>query len=641
MRVIGTAGHVDHGKSTLVEALTGIDPDRLKEEKEREMTIDLGFAWLTLPSGEQVGVVDVPGHQDFVKNMLAGVGGIEAALFIVAADESVMPQTREHLAILDLLKVPTGIVALTKVDLAESEEWIELVEAEVMEVVEGTILEGAPIVPVSAMTGRGLDRLLETLDQVLTGIPPRTDRGRPRLPVDRVFTVSGFGTVVTGTLSDGNLRVGQEVEISPTGLKARIRGLQTHKHKIDVAVPGSRVAINLTGMSKDELKRGDVITVPGWLEPTQLIDVRLDYLRDAPRELRHNQEVEFYSGAAEVMAHARLLGTRSLAPGQSGWVQFRLAERIPIVKGDRFIIRQPSPSITIGGGVVVDPLPRRRHRRFRPEVIERLEMLAHGTPADLLLETLDRRGPMPARTLIADVGLPSEAAAEALHQLLQEEQVFMLSPEPVQAEAGSKSLASSPQYVASPAGWATWRSRVTGEVAEFHRAQPLRQGMPREALKSRLKLETRLFNEVVARAVTQGVLVEDKNIIRLPEHSVQFSPGQQEAIDRLLHDFRRAPYTTPSYKDSVAAVGEDVVLALVEGGQLVRLGPDVLLLRETYEELVAWVKTHISEHGSVNVAQVRDAFDTSRKYALALLEYLDDQRVTKRVGDERVLRQSG
>jgi selenocysteine-specific elongation factor len=641
VRVIGTAGHVDHGKSTLVEALTGIDPDRLKEEKEREMTIDLGFAWLTLPSGEQVGVVDVPGHQDFVKNMLAGVGGIEAALFIVAADESVMPQTREHLAILDLLKVPTGIVALTKVDLAESEEWIELVEAEVMEVVEGTILEGAPIVPVSAITGRGLDRLLETLDQVLTGIPPRTDRGRPRLPVDRVFTVSGFGTVVTGTLSDGNLRVGQDVEISPTGLKARIRGLQTHKHKIDVAVPGSRVAINLTGMSKDELKRGDVITVPGWLEPTQLVDVRLDYLSDAPRELRHNQQVELYSGAAEVMAHARLLGTRSLAPGQSGWVQFRLAERIPIVKGDRFIIRQPSPSITIGGGVVVDPLPRRRHRRFRPEVIERLEMLAHGTPADLLLETLDRRGPMPARTLIADVGLPSEAAAEALHQLLQEERVFMLSPEPVQAEAGSKPLASSPQYVASPAGWATLRSRVRGEVAEFHHAQPLRQGMPREALKSRLKLETRLFNEIVARAITQGVLVEDKNIIRLPEHSVQFSPEQQEAIDRLLHDFRRAPYTTPSYKDSVAAVGEDVVLALVEGGQLVRLGPDVLLLRETYEELVVWVKTHISEHGSVNVAQVRDAFDTSRKYALALLEYLDDQRITKRVGDERVLRQSG
>jgi selenocysteine-specific elongation factor len=641
VRVIGTAGHVDHGKSTLVKALTGIDPDRLKEEKQREMTIDLGFAWLTLPSGEQVGVVDVPGHQDFIKNMLAGVGGIEAVLFIIAADESVMPQTREHLAILDLLKVPTGVVALTKVDLAESEEWVELVETEVMEVVEGTVLDGAPIVPVSATTGRGLDRLLETLDQVLAEIPQREDRGRPRLSVDRVFSVAGFGTVVTGTLIDGKLRVGQEVAVLPAGLKARIRGLQTHKHKIDVAVPASRVAVNLTGVNRDELRRGDVITVPGWLEPTQLVDVRLDYLSDAPRELRHNQEVEFFSGAAEVMAHARLLGTRSLAPGQSGWVQLRLAERVPLIKGDRFIIRQPSPSVTIGGGVVVDPLPRRRHRRFRPEVIQRLEMLAHGTPGDLLLEVLDRRGPMPARTLIADASLPSETAAEVLHQLLQEEQVFLLSPASTQVE---KNLKSSPApnleqvYVASPAGWATLLSRLAGEVAEFHRAQPLRRGMPREALKSRLKLETRLFNEAVTRAAVEGALVEGENIIRLPEHSVQFSPEQQEAIDRLLRDFRRAPYTTPSYKDSVAAVGEDVVLALIETGQLVRLSSDVLLVSETYDELVAWVRNYVSEHGSVNVAQVRDAFDTSRKYALALLEYLDDQRVTKRVGDERVLR---
>ncbi len=638
MRVIGTAGHVDHGKSTLVKALTGIDPDRLKEEKEREMTIDLGFAWLTLPSGEQVGVVDVPGHQDFIKNMLAGVGGIEAALFVIAADESVMPQTREHLAILDLLKIPTGVIALTKVDLAESEEWIELVEAEVMEVVEGTALEDAPIVPVSAVTGQGLDRLRHTLDEVLNEAPPRVDRGRPRLPVDRVFTVAGFGTVVTGTLSDGSLRLGQEVEILPAGLKARIRGLQTHKHRIEVAVPGSRVAVNLTGVSTDDLKRGDVVTVPGWLEPTQLVDVHLDYLAAAPRELRHNQVVEFFSGAAEAMAHVRLLGARSLAPGQSGWVQLRLAERIPLVKGDRFIIRQPSPSITIGGGVVVDPLPRRRHRRFRSEVIQRLETLAHGTPADLLLETLDRRGPMPARALVADAALPSETAAGALQQLLQEERVFMLTPVPAQLEGSVKSSASSRLYVASPAGWGTLLGRLTGELANFHRAQPLRQGMPREALKSRLKLETRLFNEAVARAAAEGALLESETIIRLPEHRIHFSQDQQEAIDRLLREFRRAPYTTPSYKDSVAALGEDVVVALIETGQLIRLGSDVLLLSETYTELVAWVRRYISEHGSLNVAQVRDAFNTSRKYALALLEYLDDQRITKRVGDERVLR---
>jgi len=631
VRVIGTAGHVDHGKSTLVKALTGIDPDRLKEEKEREMTIDLGFAWLSLPSGEQVGVVDVPGHQDFIKNMLAGVGGIEAALFIVAADESVMPQTREHLAILDLLKVPAGVIVFTKVDTVE-EEWLELVQAEVAEVVEGTVLEGAPMVSVSAVTGQGLERLRQALDEVLATVPPRADRGRPRLPVDRVFTVAGFGTVVTGTLSDGTLRVGQEVEILPARLKARVRGLQTHKHKIENAVPGSRVAVNLSGLSTDQVKRGDVVTLPGWLEPTQLADGSLDYLADAPRELRHNQLVEFFSGSAEVPAHVRLLGTRSLAPGQRGWVQLRLAERVPLVKGDRFIIRQPSPSLTIGGGVVVDPLPRRRHRRFRPEVIQRLETLAHGTPADLLLETLDRRGPLPARTLVAEAGLPAATAAETLSQLLRGGQVFFLSAGPDEASAGA-------QILASAAGWASLLGRLTGELASFHTSQPLRPGMPREALKSRLKLETRLFNEALARAAREGALVESEGLVRLPDHAVRFQPEQQAAVDRLLLQFSRSPTTTPSYKEAVAAVGEDVLLALIETGRLVRLSPEVLLLAETYRELVAWVKDTIGRHGSVNVGQVRDAFDTSRKYALALLEHLDDQRVTKRVGDERVLRQ--
>ncbi len=638
MRVIGTAGHVDHGKSTLVKALTGIDPDRLKEEKEREMTIDLGFAWLTLPSGEQVGVVDVPGHQDFIKNMLAGVGGIEAALLVIAADESVMPQTREHLAILDLLRIRTGVIALTKVDLAESEEWIELVEAEVLEVVEGTVLESAPIRAVSAVTGQGLDRLRQTLDEVLAEAAPRADRGRPRLPVDRVFTVAGFGTIVTGTLSDGSLRIGQEVELLPAGLKARIRGLQTHKHKIEVAVPGSRVAVNLTGVSTNDLRRGDVVTIPGWLETTQLVDVRLDYLPDAPRELRHNQEVEFFSGSSEVTAHARLLGTRSLAPGQSGWIQLRLAERVPLVKGDLFIIRQPSPSVTIGGGVVVNPLPRRRHRRFRPEVIQRLETLAHGTPADLLLETLDRQGPMPARALIDDAALPSQTAAATLHELLEDEYVFMLAPGPGRTEVNANSLATNPGYIASAAGWTTLLSRLTSELAGFHSAQPLRHGMPREALKSRLKLETRLFNEAVGRAAAEGRLIEGETSIRLPDHTVRFGHDQQTAIDRLFREFRRARYTTPSYKDSVAALGEDVVLALIETGQLVRISPEVLLLPETYSELVAWVKNTLGQKGTLNVGQVRDALSTSRKYALALLEHLDDQRVTKRVGDERVLR---
>lgn len=638
MRVVGTAGHVDHGKSTLVKALTGIDPDRLKEEQERAMTIDLGFAWLVLPSGEQVGIVDVPGHQDFIKNMLAGVGGIDAAMLVIAADEGVMPQTREHLAILDLLKARAGVIALTKIDLAESAEWLDLVQADVMEVVEGTALAGAPIVPVSAITGAGLDELRRTLDDVLARTPPRVDRGRPRLPVDRVFTVAGFGTVVTGTLTDGSLRVGQDVEILPAGLKTRIRGLQTHKQKVDVALPGSRVAVNLVGLDTDQVLRGDVVTVPGWLEPTQLVDVRLDYLAAAPRELRHNQQVEFFSGAAETPAYVRLLGVRSLPPGDSTWAQLRLEHAVPLVKGDHFIIRQPSPSLTIGGGIVVDPLPRRRHRRFRPEVVQRLETLAHGTPADLLLETLDRRGPLPARELVAAVSLPAEVAAQTLAQLLQDGQVFPLLPGDSAAGADGPAMAGSAQLVASTAAWASLLGRLTAEVSAFHQANPLRQGIPREVLKSKLKAETRLFNAALARALAEGALVERSGTVRLPEHAVRFTPEQQQAIDGLLHQFRANPFTTPSYKETVAALGEAVTLALVEGGRLVRLNDDVLLLPETYAELVEWVRRTIGERGAVNVAAVRDAFNTSRKYALALLEYLDDQHITRRVGDDRVLR---
>ena len=328
MRVIGTAGHVDHGKSRLVEALTGIDPDRLKEEKEREMTIDLGFAWLTLPSGEPVGIVDVPGHRDFIENMLAGVGGIDAALFVVAADEGVMPQTREHLAILDLLGVRNGVVALTKTDLVEDEEWLELVQLDVTELLEGTVLADARMVPVSVRTGQGLPTLLEELERLLENAPPRRDLSRPRLPIDRVFTIAGFGTVATGTLIDGDLQVGQEVEVLPQGLKARVRGLQTHKEKIERAVPGSRVAVNLTGVSTDEVRRGDVVTIPGWLKPTTLIDVRLRYLDSAPRPLRHNALLKFFSGSAEVMAKTRLLDSEVIRPGGEGWVQLRLAESV-------------------------------------------------------------------------------------------------------------------------------------------------------------------------------------------------------------------------------------------------------------------------------------------------------------------------
>ncbi|MBE7552547.1 MAG: selenocysteine-specific translation elongation factor [Anaerolineales bacterium] len=635
MRVIGTAGHVDHGKSTLVKALTGIDPDRLKEEQQRAMTIDLGFAWLTLPSGESVGIVDVPGHIDFIKNMLAGVGGVDAALFVIAADEGVMPQTREHLAILDLLEIPRGVIAVTKVDMIEDEDWLELIQADIAETMTGTVLANAPIIPVSALRGTGLKTLIQTLDQLLAQAPPRPNRGRPRLPIDRVFSMSGFGTVVTGTLLDGQLQAGQEVEVLPQGLKTRIRGLQSHKKSVELANPGSRTAVNLAGLSTADVARGNVLTTPGWLEPSQLIDVQLRLLPDSPRPLRHNQEVELFTGSTEVLAYTRLLGVRQLEPGQTGWVQLRLARRIPVIKGDRFIIRQPSPSLTIGGGVIVDPLPRRRHRRFRPDLLKRLDTLLAGTPEDVLLGELDRRGPTPAQTLLAECRLPADAASAALAELLKKGDVFMLA-EPV---GQVDNLSHSKALVASRGGWATLLGQITATLLDYHRRFTLRAGMPRSELKSRLKLETRLFNEAIQRGQQDGTLTATENTVRVSTHQVKLAPAQQAAVDKLLADFRRAPFNTPLPKDVAAALGDEVMQALIEGGQLTRLSPEVILLTDTYNEFVGWLRNYLRQHQTINVAQVRDAFNTSRKYALALLEYTDEQRLTKRVGDERVLRE--
>ena len=627
MHVIGTAGHVDHGKSVLVKALTGIDPDRLKEEKERQMTIDLGFAWLTLPSGEQVGIVDVPGHKDFIENMLAGVGGIDAALLVVAADEGVMPQTREHLAILDLLGVKSGLVALTKVDLVDDPEWLELVEAEVEELLEDTTLAGAPIVPVSAKTGQGLPELVAELDALLQRTPPRRDLGRPRLAIDRVFSITGFGTVVTGTLVDGAFELGQEVEILPQGIKARIRGLQTHKRRIERAMPGSRVAINLAGVSKNELRRGDVVTTPGWLKPTQLIDVRLRHLADAPRPLRHNATLKFFSGSAEVVAKARLLDNEAIPPGEEGWVQLRLAKPVALVKGDRFIVRQPSPPLTIGGGVVVDPHPR-RHRRFHPEALKRLEALAYGTPQEVLLQFLQIEEPCQARELIERSGLTDEVATEALEGLLAQGQVLALG---------------GGQYLVSKRGWEALLERLTSILGDYHRRHPLHRGMPRGELREYLRrrirgLSSKLFNEIMARAAKEGKLVEEGAIVRLPEHRVRFTPDQQRRVDQLLAAFEREPYTPPSVAEAQAMVGPEVLNALIEEGRLVKVSEDVIFLAETYEEMVERVIARLRREGRITVAQVRDMFATSRKYALALMEHLDKRKVTERVGDERVLR---
>ncbi|HEV8469562.1 MAG TPA: selenocysteine-specific translation elongation factor, partial [Candidatus Limnocylindria bacterium] len=386
IRVIATAGHVDHGKSTLITALTGIDPDRLREERERGMTIDLGFAWLELPDGGDVGVVDVPGHQDFIRNMLAGVGPVDAVLLVVALDEGVMPQTREHLAILGILGVDRGVVALTKRDLVD-DEWAALAKADVAAALQETPLRNAAFVEVSATARSGLDELVRALADVLASAPPRRDAGRPRLPIDRAFTLTGFGTVVTGTLVDGAFGVGDEVAILPTAKRARIRGIQTHKRALESARPGSRVALNLTGVEKDELARGMVVARPGSLETASVVSARLDLLPSASDALAHNEAVKVHIGTAEVMARVSLLEGAALDPGASAWAQLRLAEPVALAVGDRFVLRRPSPPETLGGGMVADVSGERLRRRR--DAVETLERRTAPTAASRLLAALD------------------------------------------------------------------------------------------------------------------------------------------------------------------------------------------------------------------------------------------------------------
>src|SRR5215216_311966 len=417
MRVIGTAGHVDHGKSTLIAALTGTHPDRLKEEQAREMTIELGFGWTTLPNGEEIGIVDVPGHRDFIENMLSGIGGIDAALLVIAADEGVMPQTREHLAILDLLEIPAGIIVLTKTDLAPDPAWLNLVEADIQSAVHGTVMSEAPILRVSAKTQAGLDALVSSLESILQQKPARLDLNRPRLPIDRVFSMSGFGTVVTGTLLDGHLAIGDDVEILPSGQRGRVRGLQTHKKKEDRAVPGSRTAVNISGIEVDSIQRGEVVVYPNQYQPTRRIDARFRSLTDVSAALKHNSEVKLFVGASETVANLRLLGTEELNPGQESWIQLELRDPLVAVSGDRYILRRPSPSETLGGGVIIDHQPKGRHKRFDENILRSLESLSQGTPTDILFEAALALGIASVKEIVSRSRLEAVKAETALKEL--------------------------------------------------------------------------------------------------------------------------------------------------------------------------------------------------------------------------------
>jgi len=639
MRVIGTAGHVDHGKSTLIAALTGVHPDRLKEEQAREMTIELGFGWLTLPNAEEIGIVDVPGHRDFIANMLAGVGGIDAALLVIAADEGVMPQTREHLAILDLLQIPAGLIVLTKIDLASDSAWLDLVETDIRAAVADTVMKDAPLVRVSAKNKLGLDDLLQALTRLLETKPARLDLGRPRLPIDRVFSMSGFGAVVTGTLSDGALSLGDEVEILPSGLTGRIRGLQTHKKKEDKAEPGSRTAVNISGVATEDIQRGQVVVHPNQYQATRRLDARLRVLKDASTPIKHGMEVKFFVGSSETVASLRLLGTEELAPGEEGWIQLELRDPVVTVRGDRYILRRPSPGETLGGGVIVDHQPKGRHKRMDESVLKSLALLSQGSPADVLLEASLAAQAAPIKEIVARSRLESAPATEALTELVESGKLILL-------ENGTPSINSDLLALAAP-HWNALRDKTLQTVTAYHQAYPLRRGIPREELKSKLKLTPRIFNALLTQCATyhpaaqrsgRNTLKTDATFISLPSHQIRFDNGQQAKVEALMRKFSAAPYGPPSVKECQAEVGEEIVNALVELGELTAISQDVIFRKIDYVAMTARVNAALQQNGQISLAEVRDLFNTSRKYAQALLEHLDATGVTMRDGDFRKLR---
>lgn len=630
MYVIGTAGHVDHGKSALVAALTGTHPDRLAEEKAREMTIDLGFAWFTLPDGTPVGVVDVPGHRDFIENMLAGVGGIDAAILVIAADEGVMPQTREHLAILDLLQIPTGIVALTKCDLIEDAEWLELVKEDIHNAIKNTVLSGAEIVQVSAKTRVGLDQLLDSIQSLLQDKPRRINSHRPRLSVDRVFSMTGFGTVVTGTLLDGSFHVGDEIAILPSNRKARVRGLQTHKNKEEFADPGQRTAVNLTGIDLEDVTRGDLITFPGTYMPARRFDAEIRLLDDIALPLEHHAEVKFFIGAKETIGRIRLIDQEILTPGNSGLVQLELRDEVVVYPGDRFIIRRPSPAETIGGGFVIHSPAVKRYKRFDPATVLWLNKQKEGDPLQRVFHAIQSQAPI----LLSELAKNQNTSIPQLQEMLSK---VVTSGEYKYVQSGNTSETI---YVLSEKYRQDIQQKALGIIDQYHRENPLKPGVPREELKSRLNLPAKLFAVELKEWANSGDVQEESNILRRSDFRVTFSPIQQEQIQRILTQMHTDPYSPPSIKEITSEIGEVLYQAMLYTNQLKQVSGEVVFSTDVYEQMVNETIRMLQNHGELSLAQWRDQFKTSRKYAQAFLEYLDQLGITLRVGDLRKLKKS-
>lgn len=628
--IIGTAGHVDHGKTTLVKAMTGIDTDRLKEEKERGISIELGFAPLQLPSGTLAGIVDVPGHERFIRHMLAGVAGIDLVLFVVAADEGVMPQTREHLDIIQLLQIQKGIIVITKIDLVEA-DWLTLVEEEITSAVCGTVLEQAPLIRVSGTTGEGIDTLIGMIDEMALEVRAKTTTGPARLSVDRAFTKVGFGPVVTGTLAAGKFKLLETVEILPRKVTAKIRTLQVHGQKVEEAFAGQRVAVNLAGIELEQVHRGDVLATPGSLGSSYRIDVRLEMLPGAEKPLKNNTRVRFNLGTKETFGRVLLLDREEIEPGEKAYAHLVMEEPVVAAKDDRFVIRSYSPVITIAGGAVIDPAPPRQ-KRYRQESLRAIETKEKGTPEQLLLQQLEAAAVIaltPAELQKA-AGLEEAETLAAIEKLVNTDQVVAISAE-------------GKEYLIAAARYQQLSAEIVSLIAAYHRDYPLRPGLSKEELRSRKfpQQNARLFNAFLQAMERDGLVRVDGQVVSSPGFTVRLDDKLERAWAAMETQLREDGFQPTEWSQLVQRFdippeqADELLNFLLWNKMLIKIEGFYLLpelVAEGKQKIVAWLEAH----QSIQIAEARDLLQSSRRFVLPFLEYLDREKVTRREGDKRI-----
>ncbi len=632
--ILGTAGHVDHGKTSLVKALTGIDTDRLKEEKERGITIELGFASLLLKNGTRLGIVDVPGHEKFVKNMVAGAGGIDLVALVIAADEGIMPQTREHLDICSLLGIKTGLVALTKTDMVDV-DWLDLVREDIREFLKGTFLEGAPIVPVSAVDGRGIPEFVSALDRIVAGLQAVERSDLFRLPIDRVFTMKGFGTVVTGTLISGKVATGDQIEILPGRIQARVRGIQVHNEPAEVAEAGQRTAVNLQGIDRESIERGNVLVHPGIFEPSARIDVHFRYLSSAPGKLKSRSLVRFHSGTTEIISRLTLLDRDELAPGEQVFAQIVFETPGVNMAGDRFVIRSYSPVRTIGGGSVLDPLPR-KHKRFNQQVLGEMHILLTGTDPERASVVIGRSGLTGIRfdRLSIRTGIPAAKLKSVLDGLLSGGEAILFDKEE--------------RRIASASVYQGLKKKILGEIGNYQTKFPLKPGAPKEELRSTQTYQTddRLFQHALRDLEKEGKIVSEREMVRTPDHSVNLKGELEELRQKITAIYLEAGLTPPSSREVIEKLGSkpavtSVLNVMLKEGVLVKVAEDLYFHREALDRLKEDYRKLLQQKGKSTPTDFKELTGLSRKYIIPLIEYFDAAKFTIRVGDHRVLRGEG